>query len=65
VKFGLQFHHHVFVGDEPEASFDELDSGEEDLPLVQEETPPASPKGKGSKAAGNVVSLDKFRNKKK
>ena len=65
VKFGLQFHHHVFVGDELEASFDELDSGEEDLPLVQEETPPASPKGKGSKAAGNVVSLDKFRNKKK
>jgi hypothetical protein len=66
VKFGLQFHHHVFTGDEIEEAFEALQREEESLPLVPEEAaPPAAPKGKGGKGAGNVVSLDKFRNKKK
>ena len=64
VKFGLQFHHHVLLGDELEDAFE--DAGEDvSLPLAPEEAPATSPKGKGGKAAGNVVSLDKFRNKKK
>lgn len=65
VKFGLQFHHHVFVSDDLEDAFEEVDGEDEPLPLAQEEAPPAPPKGKGGKAPGNVVSLDKFRNKKK
>lgn len=67
VKFGLQFHHHLILPEDEEELDDlleRLDEGEADAPEEAAAEEPVPVKGKGGKA-GNVVSLDKFRKKKK
>jgi uncharacterized protein len=70
VKFGLQFHHQIYFPDDIDENLEDL-LGEdaqalpemtEDLPVA---TAPKSKSAKTTKANNNVVSLDKFRNKKK
>jgi uncharacterized protein len=65
VKFGLQFHHQLVLGEDDEEDIqdllDELEADEGEAEPVED----APAKGKGAGKAGNVVSLDKFRKKKK